>query len=139
MSLRTLITSLLFLNVFNVIGQDTLNLRFIDATNVYNNHVGNEWAVGTFIDENLLNLGDAINIIYDSLDDSFELVAVLQEGREIHNDSNSKEFVMTFRELFNNYRKGFNIEIDLREGHGRYAGNLALWKFHYELKFKSKL
>lgn len=136
MKLLIISIQFLFLNIIH--GQDTLNLRFIDATNVYNNHVGNEWAFVTFIGENLLNLGDAINIIYDSLDDSFELVAAIQEGREIHNDSNTKQFVMTFRELFNNYRKGFNIEIDLREGHGRYAGNLALWKFHYELKFKPK-
>lgn len=122
----------------SISGKDTLYLKFIDVTNVYNNHVGNEWAVGTFIGENLLNLGDAINIIYDSLDDSFDLVAVLQEGKEKFNDSNSKKFELTFRDLYNNNREGFYIEVDLRERNGRYAGNTALWKFYYELKFKSK-
>ena len=30
------------------------------------------------------------------------------------------------------------IEIDLTEGHGKYAGNKAKWKFYYDLKFKNK-
>lgn len=119
----------------SVYSQDTLKLKFTDVVNVYNNHVGNEWRFGTFIGDTQLNVGDGINIFYTSLDEIFVLNAVLQEGKEKYNDTNMKEFEFSLRNLYTNYKDGFYIEIDLRENHGRYAGNTALWKFYYELIF----
>ena len=133
MYLQITLFILLFTNYSH--SQDTLYLRFIDVENVYNNHVGNEWRFGTFLGDQQLNKGDAINLIYYSLDEKLILKAVLQEGKEKYNDTNSKEFELLLRDLYNNNRDGFYIEIDLREGHGRYAGNTALWKFYYELRF----
>ncbi len=119
--------------------QDTLNLRFVHAENVYNNHVGNEWRFGTFIGDVQLNLGDGINIVYNSLEENFALKAVLQEGREQYNDSNEKSINLSLLDLKNNHNEGFYVEIELMERNGRFAGNKALWKFYYELNFsKSK-
>lgn len=117
-----------------LVGQDTLFIKFFDVKNVYNNHVGNEWRFGTYINDHLLGVEEGINLIYTSDYDKLELKAVLQEGKEKYNDTNVLEFEFDISDLKSTHPHGFYIEIDLTEGHGRYAGNKALWRFYYEIR-----
>ena len=90
-----------------------------------NNHVGNNWRYKVTFNGNEISSGIAITGTEGSY--------IKINAKIIEDDSNSDVGSGTLRIPLTN-RAGRSITITVREGHGRYAGNTAKWKFSCTIK-----
>ena len=115
---------------FTLSSQSTININFVGLELVYNNHVGNEWYEEVKVScggrEYTLREGDSVDIKINPGISTLYLETYIQET-DTYPDIATERKIVNLSEI-DNYQL-IEIENIVREGHGRYAGNTAKWKF----------
>lgn len=104
-----------------------ITIEFEDAYLNYNPSVGNEWEVWIEVNGRRYEEGARINVSnYQNISMTLKVV---------EHDKYPDRVSRTVSLNRNHINKGsFSETIRVREGHGRYAGNVAEWQFDFSIK-----
>ncbi|MEK4852473.1 hypothetical protein NST04_21670 [Paenibacillus sp. FSL H7-0756] len=106
-----------------------VKVTFISADLVENNHVGNEWWWGGFVNGEELEEGDSVTLDVSSTG-SIKLRAEAQEQDKIP-DEGSANASIKVSALKDTQNKSLTVKVV--ENRGRYSGNSASWKFVFKI------
>ncbi|MFC3749847.1 hypothetical protein [Paenibacillus sp. GCM10012306] len=95
-----------------------------------NNHVGNEWWWGGFVNGKELNDGESVTINADAAG-SIKLHAEAQEQDKYPDDGEASASVKV-SSIKTSVTKKLNVTVV--ENRGRYSGNTAKWQFTFKLE-----
>lgn len=97
-----------------------IQITLVDAQLIYNQHVGNEWAVWIEVDERIAYPGETIELSRRKA----ILTANAHEGNEKYDDLGQTSVEIS--QASPGYKE---ISVLVRENHGRFAGGQAKWTF----------
>lgn len=106
-----------------------VKVTFVSADLVENNHVGNEWWWGGFVNGEELEEGDSVTLDLSSTA-SIKLRAEAQEQDKIPDEgsANTSIKVSALKDTQNK-----SLTVTVVENRGRYSGNSASWKFVFKI------
>ncbi|MBY9078381.1 hypothetical protein KIH86_24180 [Paenibacillus sp. HN-1] len=107
-----------------------VKVTFVSATLVENNHVGNEWWWGGYVNGKELEEGSSVTLDVSS-SGTISLKAEAQEQDKIP-DEGSKSASVKVSSLTSAVTKSVNVTVV--ENRGRYSGNTATWKFVFKVE-----
>ncbi|QUL57704.1 hypothetical protein KDC22_15195 [Paenibacillus tritici] len=107
-----------------------VKVTFVSASLAENNHVGNEWWSGGFVNGEELGEGDSVTISASSTG-TIKLRAEAQEQDKIPEEGSASASikVSSLKETQNK-----SLTVKVVENRGRYSGNSATWKFVFKLE-----
>ncbi|MFD1773199.1 hypothetical protein [Paenibacillus rhizophilus] len=128
--------SLLFMLAFILSAQPLLaagktakvKVTFVSAELVENEHVGNEWWWGGYVNGKELEEGSSVTV---SATGSIKLRAEAQEQDKYPEDGIADATVKV-SSLKSSINKTLNVTVT--ENRGRYSGNTAKWRFVFKIK-----
>ncbi|MEK3877445.1 hypothetical protein [Paenibacillus sp. FSL M7-0420] len=106
-----------------------VKVTFVSADLVENNHVGNEWWWGGFVNGEELEEGNSVTLDLSSTA-SIKLRAEAQEQDKIP-DEGSASASIKVSALKDTQNKSLTVKVV--ENRGRYSGNTASWKFVFKI------
>ncbi|AZN43544.1 hypothetical protein EJC50_05935 [Paenibacillus albus] len=107
-----------------------VKVTFISADMVSNNHVGNEWWSGGFVNGKELGEGSSI-VLNVSASGSVNLKAEAQE-QDKYPDNGAATASVKVSSMGKSITKALNVTVV--ENRGRYSGNTAKWKFIFKVE-----
>lgn len=107
-----------------------VKVTFVKAELVENNHVGNEWWWGGFVNGKELEDGTSVTLNVDP-NGSIKLRAEAQEQDKYPDDGASSASVKV-SSITSSVTKKLNVTVV--ENRGRYSGNTAKWQFTFKLE-----
>ncbi|MFF2911225.1 hypothetical protein [Paenibacillus sp. NPDC057934] len=107
-----------------------IKVTFVEAKLAENNHVGNEWWWGGFVNGKELNDGESVTINADTAG-SIKLHAEAQEQDKYPDDGEASASVKV-SSITTSVTKKLNVTVV--ENRGRYSGNTAKWQFTFKLE-----
>lgn len=107
-----------------------VKVTFVSASLVENNHVGNEWWSGGYVDGEELAEGESVTINASS-SGTIKLRAEAQEQDKIPEEGSASASikVSTLKAAQNK-----SLSVKVVENRGRYSGNTATWKFVFKIE-----
>ncbi|AIQ41623.1 hypothetical protein MKZ24_21110 [Paenibacillus sp. FSL R7-0297] len=107
-----------------------VKVTFVSASLVENNHVGNEWWSGGYVDGEELAEGESVTINASSTG-TIKLLAEAQEQDKIPEEGSATASikVSTLKATQNK-----SLSVKVVENRGRYSGNTATWEFVFKLE-----
>lgn len=108
---------------------EKIKVTFVSADLVENNHVGNEWWWGGFVEGKELAVGDSVTLNV-STTGSIKLHAEAQEQDKIPDDG---EATATLKVSSLKATQNKSLSVTVVENRGRYSGNTATWKFVFKI------
>lgn len=109
-----------------------LVLTLIEIEQLSNDHVGDEWTHIVQVDGWELKENDSIDL---ASAEAYDIACTSREEDPFYPDSGSRTRRITEREMMDAATEGgFTIDVTVREEHGEYAGNTAVWRFHFALR-----
>ena len=109
---------------------EKVKVTFVSADLVENNHVGNEWWWGGFVNGSELADGESI-ILNLSSTGTIKLHAEAQEQDKIPDDG---ETTTTLKVSSLKSSENKSLTVKVVENRGRYSGNTATWKFVFKIE-----
>ncbi|MEK5032530.1 hypothetical protein MKY96_13845 [Paenibacillus sp. FSL R7-0302] len=106
-----------------------VKVTFVSADLVENNHVGNEWWWGGFVNGEELEEGDSVTLDLSSTG-SIKLRAEAQEQDKIPEEGSASASIKVSA-LKDTQNKSLTVKVV--ENRGRYSGNTASWKFVFKI------
>ncbi|MEK3714913.1 hypothetical protein [Paenibacillus sp. FSL R7-0333] len=106
-----------------------VKVTFVSAELIENNHVGNEWWWGGFVNGEELEEGDSVTLDVSSTG-SIKLRAEAQEQDKIPDEA-SASVAIKVSTLKDTQNKSLTVKVV--ENRGRYSGNTASWKFVFKI------
>ncbi|MEK4516403.1 hypothetical protein NSS64_14060 [Paenibacillus sp. FSL H8-0122] len=106
-----------------------VKVTFVSADLVENNHVGNEWWWGGFVNGEELEEGDSVTLDLSSTG-SIKLRAEAQEQDKIPEEGSASASIKVSA-LKDTQNKSLTVKVV--ENRGRYSGNSASWKFVFKI------
>ncbi|OBZ19510.1 hypothetical protein A8L34_00995 [Bacillus sp. FJAT-27264] len=107
-----------------------IKVTFVEAKLVENNHVGNEWWWGGFVNGKELNDGESVTVSANAAG-SIKLHAEAQEQDKYPDDGEASASVKV-SSIKTSVTKKLNVTVV--ENRGRYSGNTAKWQFIFKLE-----
>ncbi|MWC28062.1 hypothetical protein [Paenibacillus sp. MMS18-CY102] len=107
-----------------------IKVTFVSADLVSNNHVGNEWWWGGYVNGKEIQEGDSVTLSLNSTD-SISLRAEAQEQDKYPDDGVAKSSVKV-SSITKATNKSLNVTVV--ENRGRYSGNSAKWTFKFKIE-----
>ncbi|AIQ63832.1 hypothetical protein PSTEL_12780 [Paenibacillus stellifer] len=107
-----------------------VKVTFVSATLVENNHVGNEWWWGGYVNGKELEEGSSVTLDVSSAG-TIKLQAEAQELDKIPEEG-SKSATVKVSSITSAVTKSLNVTVV--ENRGRYSGNTATWKFEFKVE-----
>ncbi|MEM7573858.1 MAG: hypothetical protein AAF433_13210 [Bacteroidota bacterium] len=99
---------------------------------ILNEHVGNEWAHGVWLNDIPLVKGEPVRLAAGR---SYDLAIVAAEQEETYNDQGDESVVLSPALLAQSFPNGeFYLDVKVVEHNGRYAGGVAVWRFYFLLE-----
>ncbi|MDQ0193377.1 hypothetical protein [Paenibacillus wynnii] len=108
---------------------EKVKVTFVSADLVENNHVGNEWWWGGFVNGTELADGESITLNVSSTG-TIKLHAEAQEQDSIPDDGEATT-TLKVSSLKSSQNKSMTVQVV--ENRGRYSGNSASWKFIFKI------
>jgi hypothetical protein len=107
-----------------------VKVTFVSASLVENNHVGNEWWSGGYVDGEELAEGESVTINASSTG-TIKLLAEAQEQDKIPEEGSATASIKmsTLKATQNK-----SLSVKVVENRGRYSGNTATWEFVFKLE-----
>ncbi|MEK4007187.1 hypothetical protein [Paenibacillus sp. FSL H3-0333] len=106
-----------------------VKVTFVSADLVENNHVGNEWWWGGFVNGEELEEGDSVTLDLSSTG-SIKLRAEAQEQDKIPDEGSASASIKVSALK---YTQNKSLTVKVVENRGRYSGNTASWKFVFKI------
>jgi len=107
-----------------------VKITFISASLIENNHVGNEWWWGGYVNNKEIEEGDSVVLTLKPTD-SIKLKAEAQEQDKYPDDGEASTSVKV-SSITKTITKTLNVTVV--ENRGRYSGNKAKWKFVFKVQ-----
>ena len=99
---------------------------------ISNEHVGNEWAFGVWLDEDSMDKDRPVRL---TAGQRYDLAVAAEEAKEKYPDRGDNSITFTTADLEKAAQdKGFYLEVTVTESNGRYAGGRAVWRFYFSLE-----
>lgn len=108
-----------------------VKVTFVSAELIDNQHVGNEWWWGGYVDGEEIEEGDSVTISVPA-SGKITLTAEAQEQDKIPEEGSSEATVKLSSLGKNTVKK--TLDVTVTENRGRYSGNTATWRFVFEVK-----
>lgn len=108
-----------------------VEVTFVRAELVDNDHVGNEWVVAGFVNGKSISEGERMTFTVKSTS-SITLKAVAEEQDKIP-DKGTKSKTIKVSSLSKKSTES-ELVVTVTENRGRYSGNTAEWKFIFAVK-----
>ncbi|KIL36219.1 hypothetical protein SD71_09770 [Cohnella kolymensis] len=110
-----------------------LKITFVSATLDENNHVGNEWWWGGYINGKVVEEGSTV-VLNLKTTDKIRLKAEAQEQDKYpdYGESNATIKVSSITKAIHK-----PLKVTVTENRGRYSGNIATWKFVFKVEKSS--
>jgi len=107
-----------------------VKVTFISAEFVENNHVGNEWWSGGYVNGKEIEEGKSV-VLNLKASDSIKLRAEAQEQDKYPDDGEANTVVKV-----SSITKAINksLKVKVVENRGRYSGNTATWEFTFKIQ-----
>ncbi|NJJ40180.1 hypothetical protein [Paenibacillus apii] len=107
-----------------------VKVTFVSAELVQNEHVGNEWWWGGYVNGKELEEGSSVTVSASS-SGSIKLRAEAQEQDKIPEDgiANASVKVSSLKSSINK-----TLNVTVTENRGRYSGNTATWRFVFKVE-----
>ncbi len=109
---------------------EKISVKLESCNLIFNDHVGNEWYFGSYVNGNLINYKERIELILPS-DKKIKLQSILMEENEKYNDHGRSESEINL----NNKPAVIKQLVRITETNGRYAGNSAEFEFVYSINY----
>ena len=109
---------------------DDFTITFTGAELIHNHHVGNDWVYYVQIDQDKLYRGDHAQVTV-ALNQTITISCFLFETNEKHLDSATKTVEWDRADLLVSKNDELYVDVTIREGNGRYAGNTAQMRFFF--------
>ncbi|CAH1055259.1 hypothetical protein [Paenibacillus pseudetheri] len=107
-----------------------VKVTFVSADLVENNHVGNEWWWGGYVDGKEIADGESVTLNVSS-SGTIKLRAEAQEQDKIPDDGEASASIKV-SSLKSTQNKSLTVTVV--ENRGRYSGNTATWKFVFKIE-----
>lgn len=108
---------------------EKIRVTFVSAELIENNHVGNEWWSGGYVNGKELEEGSSVNVNATS-NGSILLKAEVQEQDSSPDDGEASAAVK-MSAIKSTVTKKLNVTVT--EDRGRYSGNTAQWRFTFKI------
>ncbi|WP_240546336.1 hypothetical protein [Paenibacillus artemisiicola] len=107
-----------------------IKVTFVRATLAQNNHVGNEWWTGGYVNGKEVPEGGSVTLNVKSTD-TIKLLAEAQEQDKYPDDGQASAAVKV-SSVTKSLDKALSVTVT--ENRGRYSGNTAKWKFTFKIQ-----
>ncbi|NOU82240.1 hypothetical protein GC101_25570 [Paenibacillus sp. LMG 31459] len=107
-----------------------VKVTFVSASLVENNHVGNEWWSGGYVNGKELAEGESVTVDVSSTG-TIKLLAEAQEQDKIPEEGSATASIKVST-LKTTQNKSLSVKVV--ENRGRYSGNTATWKFVFKIE-----
>lgn len=107
-----------------------VNLESIDL--IYNNHVGNDWAVYSEINGIQISKNKKFSEVFSKKDITLEIFAQALEYDKVTDIGSNKKYI-SLSSIDIGKVKFVELDVIVRENRGRYSGNTAKWRFTYRI------
>ncbi|MFP4974269.1 hypothetical protein ACE6ED_02605 [Paenibacillus sp. CN-4] len=108
-----------------------VEVTFVSAELIDNQHVGNEWWWGGYVDGEEIEEGDSVTVSVPA-SGKITLTAEAQEQDKVPEEGSSEATVKLSSLGKNTVKK--TLDVTVTENRGRYSGNTATWRFVFEIK-----
>lgn len=108
-----------------------VEVTFVSAELIDNQHVGNEWWWGGYVDGEEIEEGDSVTVSVPA-SGKITLTAEAQEQDKVPEEGSSEATVKLSSLGKNTVKK--TLDVTVTENRGRYSGNTATWRFVFEVK-----
>lgn len=136
MAFKRIVTlAILMINSVVLFSQNKIvEISFLGASNIYNNHVGNEWVNVAEINGVVLYRGESLRLEVNDND----LITIKSESNEVSEKYNDYGYSIVRGEGRELDQGDYTIEdrVVVTEDNGRYAGNSAEFIFKYKITVK---
>ncbi|OXM16726.1 hypothetical protein [Paenibacillus herberti] len=108
-----------------------VKITFVSAELVENNHVGNEWWSGGYVNGKELKEGGSVTLTLKG-SDTIKLKAEAQEQDKIPEDGEASKSIKV-----STIKKGTvtkTLDVTVVENRGRYSGEQANWEFTFKIQ-----
>ena len=107
-------------------------LTLVEIEQLSNEYVGDDWSHTVQVDGWELQENDQIDL---ASAEAYTITCTSREDDPYYPDSGSRTLEMSEAEMVTaSGEGGFSVDVTVREGHGEYAGNQAVWRFHFALR-----
>ncbi len=107
-------------------------LTLVEIEELANDHVGDKWSHVARVDGWELDVHNSIDL---ASAEAYHIECTSRESDPFYPDSGSRTLRMTEADMIAAADSGgFTIDVIVREGHGEYAGNQAVWRYHFALR-----
>jgi hypothetical protein len=107
-----------------------VKITFVSASLDENNHVGNEWLSGAYVNDKPIDEGGSVTMTLKSTD-TIKLRAEAEE-QDKYPDDGEAEISMKAASVTKVMTK--TLRVTVVENRGRYSGNTAAWTFTFKLQ-----
>ncbi|MCM3747322.1 hypothetical protein M3223_08135 [Paenibacillus pasadenensis] len=107
-----------------------VKVTLVSAELVENNHVGNEWWWGSYVNGKELEEGSSVTLTLKS-SDTIKLKAEAQEQDKIPEEGAANKSIKV-SSVKGTITKSLNVTVE--ENRGRYSGEQATWKFTFKIQ-----
>lgn len=107
-----------------------VNLESIDL--IYNNHVGNDWAVYSEINGIQISKNKKFSEVFSKKGVTLEIFAQALEYDKVTDIGSNKKYI-SLSSIDIGKVKFVELDVIVRENRGRYSGNTAKWRFTYRI------
>ena len=107
-------------------------LTLVEVEQLANDHVGDEWVHTARVDGWQMEVGDRIDL---ASAEAYRIECNSRETDPHFPDHGVRSLRMSERDMTAAAAEGgFTVDVTVREGHGEFAGNTAMWRFHFSLR-----
>ena len=115
--------------------QEILDIQLVSISNIYNNHVGNEWSHDVTVNQKTLTRYKNLNFKKSEINTLIFKVNCIEFDEKYPDfGSNTKTIDLSKIDFSNEYL--FSIEVTVIENGGRYKSNKAKWKYSFKINSK---
>ena len=113
--------------------QQTIKVQLVSISNIYNNHVGNEWSHKVTVNQETLSRYKSLDFKRSETNTlTFKVNCTEYDEKYPDYGNNTKLIDLDKIDLNNEYT--FTIEVTVTENGGRYKGNKAKWEYSFLIK-----
>ena len=112
--------------------QQTIEVQLVSISNIYNNHVGNEWSHSVTVNQKALSRYKSLSFKQSEINTlTFEVSC--SEFDEKYSDYGNNTHVIDLNKIDLSSEYSFSMEVTVTENGGRYKGNKAKWKYSFKI------
>jgi len=112
--------------------QQTIEVQLVSISNIYNNHVGNEWTHNVTVNKKTLSRYKSQSFKLTETN-TLTIEVNCQEYDEKYPDYSSNTKIIDLNKIDLSTEYIFSIEVTVTENGGRYKGSKAKWKYSLKI------